>query len=87
MRVKRKAAHCPPLYERLKHCAVFGPKLGRERLNGKRPSQPKDVHSMGRQNWFDAVGEHRHVRRVGIFDQSSFAKYELSGRDAQKALD
>jgi glycine cleavage system T protein len=32
--------------------------------------------------------EHRHVReKVGIFDQSSFAKYELTGRDAQKALD
>ena len=44
---------------------------------------------MGRQNWFDAVGEeHRHVREhVGIFDQSSFAKYELSGRDALSALE
>jgi 4-methylaminobutanoate oxidase (formaldehyde-forming) len=44
---------------------------------------------MGRQNWFSAVGdEHRHVREaVGIFDQSSFAKYELAGPDALKALD
>ena len=44
---------------------------------------------MGRQNWFEAVGdEHRHVREhVGIFDQSSFAKYELAGPDALKALD
>ena len=44
---------------------------------------------MGRQNWFAPVGdEHRHVREaVGIFDQSSFAKYELSGPDAPKALD
>jgi 4-methylaminobutanoate oxidase (formaldehyde-forming) len=43
---------------------------------------------MGQQNWFDAVGEeHRHVREgVGLFDQSSFAKYELRGADAQKAL-
>src|SRR6185312_12828047 len=41
------------------------------------------------QNWFSAVGdEHRNVREaVGIFDQSSFAKYELSGPDALKALD
>jgi hypothetical protein len=44
---------------------------------------------MGRQNWFGTVGdEHRHVREaVGIFDQSSFAKYEMTGKDAQKALD
>jgi 4-methylaminobutanoate oxidase (formaldehyde-forming) len=44
---------------------------------------------MGRQNWFGPVGdEHRHVReKVGIFDQSSFAKYELTGADALKALD
>jgi 4-methylaminobutanoate oxidase (formaldehyde-forming) len=44
---------------------------------------------MGRQNWFGPVGEeHAHVREaVGIFDQSSFAKYELTGKDAQRALD
>ncbi|MBL8579770.1 MAG: FAD-dependent oxidoreductase [Mesorhizobium sp.] len=81
-----------PLYERLKkHRAVFGSKLGWERPNWFTPDgvESKDIYSMGRQNWFDAVGnEHRHVRgRVGIFDQSSFAKYELAGRDAQKALD
>jgi sarcosine dehydrogenase len=81
-----------PLYERLKaHRAVFGSKLGWERPNWFAPVgvEPRDVYSMGRQNWFAAVGdEHTHVRRkVGIFDQSSFAKYELSGADAQKALD
>ena len=34
---------------------------------------------MGRPNWFAAVGEeHRAVREaVGLFDQSSFAKFEL----------
>jgi glycine cleavage system T protein len=81
-----------PLFERLKkHGAVFGSKLGWERPNWFAPSgtEPKDVYSMGRQNWFDAVGdEHRHVREaVGIFDQSSFSKYEMSGPDAAKALD
>jgi sarcosine dehydrogenase len=81
-----------PLYERLKkHRAVFGSKLGWERPNWFAPegTPPKDVYSMGRQNWFDAVGEeHRLVReKVGIFDQSSFAKFELSGKDAAKALD
>nr|MDQ2705811.1 FAD-dependent oxidoreductase [Pseudomonadota bacterium] len=81
-----------PLYERLKkHRAVFGSKLGWERPNWFAPEgvEARDIHSMGRQNWFETVGdEHRHVReKVGIFDQSSFAKYELTGKDAQKALD
>jgi sarcosine dehydrogenase len=81
-----------PLYERLKvHRGVFGSKLGWERPNWFAPEgvEPKDVYSMGRQNWFGPVGdEHALVREaVGIFDQSSFAKYELSGSDALKALD
>ncbi len=44
---------------------------------------------MGRQNWFAPVGdEHRCVREaVGVFDQSSFAKYEVSGKDAAEALE
>ena len=80
-----------PLYERLKsHRAVFGSKLGWERPNWFAPigMEPADIPTMGRQNWFDAVGdEHRHVReKVGIFDQSSFAKYEISGSGALAAL-
>jgi 4-methylaminobutanoate oxidase (formaldehyde-forming) len=80
-----------PLYERLKtHNAVFGAKLGWERPNWFAPKgiEPKDVYSMGRQNWFGPVGaEHRLVReQVGLFDQSSFAKYELRGPDAASAL-
>ena len=46
-----------PLYERLKaHRAVFGSKLGWERPNWFAPEgiEPKDIYSMGRQNWFDA---------------------------------
>ncbi|MBX3566522.1 MAG: FAD-dependent oxidoreductase [Rhizobiaceae bacterium] len=81
-----------PLYGRLKaHNAVFGSKLGWERPNWFAPAggEARDIYSMGRQNWFGAVGdEHRHVRdKVGIFDQSSFAKYEVTGPDAQRALD
>ncbi|MBB1251135.1 FAD-dependent oxidoreductase [Rhizobium sp. G21] len=81
-----------PLYDRLKAAgAVFGSKLGWERPNWFAPEgvELKDRYSMGRQNWFDAVGaEHRHVREaVGVFDQSSFAKFELSGPDALAALD
>ena len=80
-----------PLYERLKELnACFGSKLGWERPNWFAPQgmAPQDVYSMGRQNWFDAVGEeHKAVReRVGVFDQSSFAKYEFRGKDAAEAL-
>jgi sarcosine dehydrogenase len=80
-----------PLYQRLKaHNAVFGSKLGWERPNWFAPEgmAPHDVYSMGRQNWFEPVGdEHRLVREaVGIFDQSSFAKYEVSGAGAADAL-
>ncbi len=81
-----------PLYDRLKeHRAVFGSKLGWERPNwfAQQGMEPHDVYSMGRQNWFAPVGqEHAHVReKVGIFDQSSFAKYELKGPKAAEALE
>ena len=81
-----------PLYDRLQVAgAVFGSKLGWERPNWFAPDgvAPRDVYSMGRQNWFAPVGaEHAHVRQaVGVFDQSSFAKYEVTGRDAERALD
>ncbi|MFZ9684888.1 MAG: GcvT family protein [Gemmobacter sp.] len=81
-----------PLYARLEAAgAVFGSKLGWERPNWFAPAgaAARDIYSMGRQNWFAPVGaEHAHVREaVGIFDQSSFAKYEVTGRDAGRALD
>jgi 4-methylaminobutanoate oxidase (formaldehyde-forming) len=81
-----------PLYERLQgYRAVFGSKLGWERPNWFAPDgmEPRDEYSMGRQNWFDAVAaEHRAVREAaGVFDQSSFAKFELSGPGAAQALD
>ena len=81
-----------PLYDRLKaRGAVFGSKLGWERPNWFAPEgmEASDVPSMARANWFAPVGEeHRIVRQaVGIFDQSSFAKFELTGKDAAVALD
>jgi 4-methylaminobutanoate oxidase (formaldehyde-forming) len=81
-----------PLYDRLRgHGAVFGSKLGWERPNWFAPVgvEARDIPSMGRQNWFAPVGEeHRHVREaVGLFDQSSFAKYEVRGSEAVQALD
>jgi sarcosine dehydrogenase len=81
-----------PLYDRLKsRGAVFGSKLGWERPNWFAPAgvEPRDVYSMGRQNWFGPVGdEHARVRtHAGLFDQSSFAKFELSGPNAAEALE
>ena len=81
-----------PLYDRLQAAgAVFGSKLGWERPNWFAPpgTEARDIYSMGRQNWFDAVGtEHARVRtHAGVFDQSSFAKYELSGPKAAEALE
>ena len=81
-----------PLYARLQaKGAVFGSKLGWERPNWFAPAgvEARDHYSMGRQNWFGPVGdEHAHVRaHAGLFDQSSFAKYELSGPKAAEALE
>jgi 4-methylaminobutanoate oxidase (formaldehyde-forming) len=80
-----------PLYERLKQRrAVFGSKLGWERANWfARPGEEaRDVPAFGRPNWFEAVGEeHRAARQaVALFDQSSFAKFELVGPGAERAL-
>jgi sarcosine dehydrogenase len=80
-----------PLYERLqKHNASFGSKLGWERPNWFAPIgiDPIDQYSFGRQNWFSYVGEeHQACReRVALFDQSSFAKFELCGQGAESAL-
>ena len=79
------------LYQRLKDAgACFGEKMAWERPNWFAPNgvEPRDQYSFGRQNWFEHVGEeHRAVReRVGLFDQSSFAKFELRGKHAAGAL-
>ncbi len=46
------------------------------------------TYSFGRPNWFAAVArEHQATReRVALFDQSSFAKFQLIGPDAERAL-
>lgn len=80
-----------PIFDKLKQArACFGAKLGWERPNWFAPEgvEPVDNYSMGRQNWFEHVGaEHKAAReRVVLFDQSSFAKFELTGEDAEAAL-
>ncbi len=80
-----------PLYNELKkHSAVFGEKMGWERANWFAPVgvEARDIYSYGRQNWFAHVGEeHRACREaVALFDESSFAKFSLMGKDAERAL-
>jgi 4-methylaminobutanoate oxidase (formaldehyde-forming) len=80
-----------PLYARLRGLnAVFGTKLGWERANWFAPTaeDAKDIPTMGWPNWHPFVSaEHRRTREaVSIFDQSSFAKFELRGREAVNAL-
>jgi heterotetrameric sarcosine oxidase gamma subunit len=70
--------------------ACFGESAGWERPNWyARPGQkPEYEYRWGRQNWFENnAEEHRAVREaVGLFEQSSFAKILVQGRDAELAL-
>ncbi|MDB6088723.1 MAG: dependent oxidoreductase [Gammaproteobacteria bacterium] len=80
-----------PLHDRLRsYNACFGEVAGWERANWYAPQgvQPEYRYSYGRQNWFAYVAEeHRAVRDgVGLFDLSSFSKYEIQGRDALAEL-
>ena len=71
--------------------ACFGETSGWERANWfARPGDPAVYgYAWGRQNWHAASGEeHRAVREsVGLFDQSSFGKFLIQGRDALAVLE
>jgi glycine cleavage system T protein len=80
-----------PLHDRLRAAgACFGEVAGFERPNWFAPSgtTPTDAYSYGRQNWFEySAAEHHAVRAgVALFDQSSFAKFIVEGRDAEQVL-
>lgn len=70
--------------------ACFGESSGWERPNWyAEPGQaPAYEYSWGPQNWFrNNAEEHKAVReRVGLFEQSSFAKLLVQGRDAVAVL-
>ena len=70
--------------------ACHGEAFGWERPNWYAPSgvEPRYEYSYGRQNWFEhSAAEHRAVREgVAMFDQSSFGKFRLEGRDAVTVL-
>ncbi len=80
-----------PLYDRLKaRGAWFGNKMGWERPNwfAGAGREPDMQYGWGRDAWFDAVAaEHRAAREgVAIFDQTSFGKILVQGRDAEATL-
>ncbi|MFT7564538.1 MAG: glycine cleavage system aminomethyltransferase T, partial [Bacteroidia bacterium] len=80
-----------PLHEMLKdQAACFGEVAGFERPNwfARDGAKAEYEYSYKRQNWFEFYAqEHMAMRQnVGIYDISSFAKFEVSGPDASKAL-
>ncbi len=80
-----------PLHDQLAaRGACFGVTAGWERANWYAPEgvEPTYEYSWGRQNWFPySASEHMAVRRaVGVFDQTSFAKFLLQGADAEAVL-
>ncbi len=70
--------------------ACFGESAGWERPNWYADvgQTPQYEYAWGRQNWFaNNAAEHRAVREnVGVFEQSSFAKLQVEGRDALSVL-
>ena len=90
--IPRAASGSSPLHTRLDAAgAVFGSKFGWERPNWFAAAGAERVDRPSfeaKPNWFDAVAEeHRAIReRVAVIDQTSFAKFEMSGPGAAAFL-
>ncbi|MFB4264134.1 FAD-dependent oxidoreductase [Nonomuraea sp. GTA35] len=75
------------------HGAVFGEKSGWERVNyyagNALPGEEERPHGWAGRLWSSAIGaEHRATRTAaGLFDESSFAKIEVTGPDAATLLE
>ena len=80
-----------PIHERLaENRACFGEAAGWERPNwfAREGMDAQYEYSFGKQNWFEcSASEHRAAREnVALFDQTSFAKYVVKGRDAATVM-
>ncbi len=80
-----------PFHDRLEAAgAVFGETAGWERPNwyATAGEERRYEYSYGKQNWFEASGRECDAVRnaVGLFDQTSFAKFEVRGPGAMAAL-
>ena len=83
---------CSPLYDELKQAgAVYGAKFGWERPNwfALPGEEARDIPTFEEPNWFEAVARECSAIRnqVALIDQSSFFKFEISGRDTVSSLD
>jgi len=80
-----------PLHDRLlARGACMGEAAGWERANwfAASPGEAEYEYTYGRQNWFErSAREHRGTREaVAVFDQTSFSKFLVQGRDALPVL-
>jgi glycine cleavage system T protein len=86
----RGARHSPLHDELLARGAAFGETAGWERAHWYAPGETRPDYRFGykRQDWFPRVAaEHQAVREAcALFDQSSFAKFLVQGRDAELVL-
>jgi len=86
-----RGARRSPLHDKLiAKGACMGEATGWERPNwyASTPAEARYEYTYGRQNWFDhSAAEHTAAREaVALFDQTSFSKFEVAGRDAMTAL-
>ncbi len=80
-----------PVHHLLKEAnASFGSRMGWERPNFFAPpgERPEIRYAWGKQNWLPwSAAEQRATRHaVAVFDQTSFSKFLLAGRDAEATL-
>ncbi|MEM7169957.1 MAG: FAD-dependent oxidoreductase [Pseudomonadota bacterium] len=82
---------CSPFHHRLKEAGAWMTEAAGWERPGFfwRAGEPREIgYSWGRQSWFDNVaGECRTTNQaVSLFDQSSFTKFRIEGRDACRQL-
>ena len=93
-RLSRRGLRLSPTYYRLRDLGChFGEKTGWERPNWFQPYEEKASHGhepkgWARHNWSRAIGyEHIQTREnAGLFDETSFNKFEVRGPGALKFL-
>jgi len=93
-RMSKRNVRTSPTYYRLRDLGCsFGEKMGWERPNWFKPYEELATHGhepkgWARHNWSRAIGyEHLMTREnAGLFDETSFNKFEVRGRGALKFL-
>jgi glycine cleavage system T protein len=93
-RLSKRNVRTSPTYYRLRDLGCFfGEKMGWERPNWFKPHEELATHGheprgWARHNWSRAIG-HEHLmtrENAGLFDETSFNKFEVSGMGALKFL-